>query len=216
MLPVDPYIAHLDPSVNLCYPYSRMSKKPDIRSFWNPVPRLSEATQKGLLTGELYGPKERDALIQSVRRGSLVEVVELYLLANASGRTDSRKRDLLKTWDAIEKRGGAVIEQSTGRRSNNAKEAREMQAQAFEQLSRSGKGQKSARNGALSKGRMPWNPTPEVRRVCEAEWFSRKYENDDERLAAIQAKVGKKDAPRRSTLHKYLGSPHGGRKPSRK
>lgn len=193
-----------------------MDKKPDIRSFWNPVPRLSEATQKGLLTGELYGPKERDGLVQSVRRGSLVEVVELYLLARASGRSDSRKRDLLKTWDAIEARGGIVIEQSTGRRSDKAKDAREMQAQAFEQLSRSGKGQKSARNGALSKGRAPWNPTPEVKRVCEAEWFSRKHENDDERVAAIQAKVGKKDAPGRSTLHKYFGSASGGRKPSRK
>lgn len=91
-----------------------------------------------------------------------------------------------------------------------------MHAQAFEQIGRSGKGRKSALNGALSQGAPKWNPTPEVQRVCEAEWFSRKHKNDDERVAAIQVKVGKKDAPSRTTLHKYLGSPYGGRKPSRK
>lgn len=180
------------------------------------MPRLTEATQKGLLTGELYGPKERETLIQSLRRGSAVEVVELYLLAKTTGRSDSRKRDLMGTLDRIEARGGFVLEASTGRRSDHAKEQREMLAQAFEQISRSGKGRKSAQNGALSKGAPRWNPTPEVRRVCEAEWHSRKHGNDDERVAAIQAKIGRKDTPGRSTLHKYLGSPHGGRKPPRK
>ncbi len=194
-------------SVNLCYPYSRMSKKPDIRSFWNPVPRLSEATQKGLLTGELYGPKERDALVQSVRRGSLVEVVELYLLANANGRSDSRKRDLLKTWDAIEKRGGGVIEQSTGRRSDNAKDAREMQAQAFEQISRSGKGRKSARNGALSKGAPSWLPTPEEKAICAEEWHSKKNKTIDDAVIRIKGRLGKR-APSRTTLYKHFGSPY--------
>ena len=33
-----------------------MSEKQDIRSFWNPNPRLGEAAQKEHLTGTLYGP----------------------------------------------------------------------------------------------------------------------------------------------------------------
>lgn len=188
-----------------------MSKKPDIRSFWNPVPRLGEATQKGLLTGELYGPKERDALILSVRRSSLVEVVELYLLATSNGRADSRKRDLLKTWDAIEKRGGVVIEQSTGRRSDNAKEAREMQAQAFEQISRSGKGKKSALNGALSKGAPRYVPTDEEMRVIREEWYSVQNETTDEAVAQILERLGDR-APGRTWIYGKLGSPYTKRK----
>lgn len=192
-----------------------MSKKPDIRSFWNPAPRLTEATQKGLLSGELYGPHERDALIGSIRPGSFVEVVELYLLAKAKGRSDSRKRDLLAAVDRIEERGGIVLEASTGRRSDRPKDWRYMQAQAFEQIASSGRGRKSARNGALAKGAPKWKPTAEQDRVIDAIWYSRKYDNDDERMAAIQENLGK-DAPGRSTVRKYYGSPHGGRKPSRK
>ena len=184
-----------------------MSKKPDIRSLCNPQPRLAESTQLALLHGEIYFFKDRDKLFRSIRRGSLVEVVEGYLLAKPTGRSDSRKRDWLKAVDEIESRGGVVWESSTGRRSDKPKEAREMQAQAFEQIASSGRGRKSALVGALSKGAPRWNPTPEAKAVAEKEWFSRKHRTDNERMTAIQAKLGK-DAPSRTTMRKYFGSPY--------
>ena len=188
-----------------------MSEKPDIRSLCNPNPRLGEAAQIALLTGEIYYFKDRKELIKSVRRGSVVEVVEAYLLATGSGRSDSRKRDWMKAVDEIEDKGGIVLEASTGRRSDNRKEWRAAQAQAFEQIASSGRGRKSARNGALSKGAPGWNPMPEQRHVAEIEWFSRKHKTDHERMAAIQEKLGK-HAPSRTTMRKYFGSPYAVRK----
>src|SRR5690242_13111989 len=100
-----------------------MSKKQEIRSLCNPVPRLSEATQRALLTGEIYKFEDRGRFILSVRPGNFAEVVEVYLLADANLRADARKRDLLKTWERIEDRGGIILEQSTGRRSDRPKDA---------------------------------------------------------------------------------------------
>lgn len=188
-----------------------MSKKQDIRSLCNPVPRLSEATQKALLTGEVYKFEDRDRFILSVRRGNFAEVVEVYLLADASLRADARKRDLLKTWDAIEARHGIILEQSTGRRSDRAKDAREMLAQAMEQISRSGKGRKSARNGALSKGAPRYVPTEDEMRVIREEWYSVQNETTDEAVAAIAERLGDR-APGRTWIYKALGSPYAKRK----
>ena len=191
-----------------------MSEKSDIRSLCNPNPRLGEAAQLALLTGEVYYFKERKDLIKSVRRGSVVEVVEAYLLATGSGRSDSRKRDWLKTVDEIEERGGIVVEATTGRRSDDRKAWRQAQAQAFEQIANSGRGRKSAANGALSKGAPGWSPTPEQDAVIDKEWFRRTNTTDNERMAAIQEKLGKL-APSRTTIRKYYGSPYAVRKPGK-
>ena len=186
-----------------------MDKKPDIRSFWNPVPRLGEAAQKSVLTGELYGPTQRDALIRSVRPGSVVEVAELYLLAKADLRADARRNDLLKTMAAIEGKPhfGIVVEASTGRRSDNPKQSREMLAHAFKQISTGGKGRHSAVNGALSKGAPGWLPTPEEKAICSEEWFSKKNATIDDACIRIKGRLGKR-APSRTTLYKHLGSPY--------
>jgi len=184
-----------------------MSTKLDIRSLCHPVARLGEAAQLAALTGEIYYFKDRKELIRSIRPGTIIEVIEAYLLATDGGRSDSRKRDWLKTVDEIEDKGGIIIETRTGLRSDKPKEWRQVQAMAFEQIARSGKGRNSSANGALSKGAPRWNPTPEQLDVAERQWFSRKHKTDDERMAAIQDKLGKA-APSRTTMRKYFGSPY--------
>ena len=193
-----------------------MSEKQDIRSFWNPNPRLGEAAQKEHLTGTLYGPTERKDLIRSMRVGSIVEVVELYLLAGANLKAGARKKDLIAVIAEIQDKPkfGIILEASTGRRSDNPKEWREMLAQAFEQIARSGKVRKSALNGALSQGAPKWTPTKEQDAVIDKEWFRRTNTTDNERMAAIQEKLGKL-APSRTTIRKYYGSPYAVRKPGK-
>ena len=88
-----------------------MTNKADIRSWCNPLPpNYGERGQRERLTGEIYQPDKygngREALVSSVRRGSIVEVVELFLLAKVTGRADGRRRDLLKVMDEIEEKGG--------------------------------------------------------------------------------------------------------------
>ena len=186
-----------------------MDKKPDIRSFWNPVPRLGEAAQKALLTGEIYGPTQRGGMVNSVRPGSIVEVAELYVLANTDLRADARKNDLLKVIAEIEGKPhlGVILEASTGRRSDNPKQSREMLAQAFAQISSGGKGRKSALNGKLSEGAPGWLPTPDEKAICVEEWFSKKNKTIDDACIRIKGRIGKR-APSRTTLYKHLGSPY--------
>jgi hypothetical protein len=201
------YHKKIDLSNNLCYPYSRMSTKLDIRSLCHPVARLGEAAQLALLTGEVYPFKNRRELIRSVRKGTIVEVVEGYLLATDIGRSDTRKRDWLATVDAIEDMGGVVMETSTQVRSDSPRAWRQVQAQAFEQIASSGRARRSAVNGAISKGAPKWTPTHEQAAVIDKEWFRRTNKTDNERMAVIQAKLGK-NAPSRTTIRKYYGSPY--------
>ena len=191
-----------------------MTRDGKIRFWVNPRPGWSREAQLERLTGEVYeagskdhGAKARKELIKSIRRGDVVEVCEIYLLALDTGRSDKQRRDMLATVDAIEDRGGIVVELSTGFRSNVRREWAKMQAEAFYRLALGGKGRRSAANGRRSKGRPPkFDLTPEQDRAAKAAWFDGRLKNDDQRCAKIQKVTGLK--LKRGYLRTRYGSPH--------
>jgi len=182
--------------------------KPDLRSWCHPLPPTwGEAMQLQRLTGELYKPeRKRDAraeLIRSVRDGSIVEVWDCFLLASATGRSDVRYRDLVAVMDEIEERGGVIRELSTG--DETPKRRRRMRERARKMITDHARGRKSAANGALSTGAPQRYPRkgPEFE-IMEAQWFSRKNQNDNERIAAIKQRLGY--VPSRGWLRQQFGN----------
>ena len=193
-----------------------MDKTKDIRSWCNPRSGWSRESQLERLTGEIYeadskdcGVRKRLALINSVRPGSVVETCEGYLLALNLGRSDKQRRDLLKAVDAIEDKGGVVVELTTGYRSDIRSQWAKMQAEAFYRLGNAGKGRSSAINGQSSKGRpKKWVLTPEQDRTVDLIWHDSRLKNDDQRCAKITAVTGLK--LKRGWLRLTYGSPHKG------
>lgn len=186
-----------------------MSDKMDIRSYLNPYPpRFTEAGQVEALTGTLYKEDKTgaiiDALIRSVREGSIVEVTHGFLLAPMHGKPAKRRRELLARIDRIKDRGGSLLEVSTGRKSGNRSECNAMLLDAYDMIASSGRGKKSAANGALSKGRPEKDYTPEQMDAMRRIWFSRRYRTRTEAVAAIHGlgiRVG------RTYLYSKFGKP---------
>ena len=184
-----------------------MDTKPDIRGYVNPaVPGETEAGQReGISAGaEIYVENWRgtiiDKLIKSVRRGSIVEVKELYCLAPAEGRADKRRRVLTERVEAIKAAGGIIREWSTGHVSKG-RMAR-MAMFAYEQIATSGRARSRPKAGRPPK----WELTNHDREIITGIWSSRRYKNADERTVAIRKRVGKKLSP--SWLRLTFGSPH--------
>lgn len=189
-----------------------MSDKPDVRSYLNPYPpRFTEVGQAEALTGTLYKEDKTgaviEAVIRSVRPGSIVEVTHGFLLAPLHGKTGKRKREFLDRIDRIKDRGGLLREASTGRSSGNRSECNAMLLDAYDMIASSGRGKKSAINGALSKGRPEKDYTPEQMDAMRRIWFSRRYRSRTEAMAAIHAlgiRVG------RTYLYSKFGKPDEG------
>lgn len=176
----------------------------DVRSYLNPLkPSWGEEGQREKLTGEIYLPEQRDALIRSIRQNSVVEVVETFLLANTTGRSDKRKRDLLQIVDAIEERGGIIRETATGHQSNIPKQWRLMQARAFDLITSSARGKNSAVNGKLSAGRPRKQYSSEQLQLMEKVWFSRRFKTIPERMSYLATQGIK---VRRSWLYSKFGT----------
>ena len=171
----------------------------DIRSYANPI---SKPSQVEALTGEIY--TDWDALLRSVRKGSIVEVADGYLLAPGTGRPSKRRDVLLERVDAVKAKGGILHEVATGHRSNNRAECNRMLLRAYEMIATSGRGRKSAANGRLSKGRPRKPYEPDQLELMERIWFSRRYKSRDEAINAIRAKGIK---VKRGWLYTHFGSP---------
>lgn len=192
-----------------------MDKKPDIRSWCNPLPpNYPEAMQLQRLSGVVYQFDRyghgRDGLIHSVRPGSIVEVVDAFLLAKIIGRTDARYRDLVAAMDEIEERGGIIRELSTGDETPKAR--RRMRDRAREMIIAQARGRKSAENGRFSSGAPPiWPKSGQVYEGYRTIWQSRRYTNDNQRITAIVNNFG--DSPSRAWLRNKFGSPHDTREP---
>jgi len=181
----------------------------DIRCYVNPhPPRYSQIAQTARLAGERYiedrSGKVIDALIKSVRKDSVVEVLELFLLAPVKGHTRTRRRVLTERIEALKARGAIIREVSTGDLSGSGKLPR-MLLRAYEQIASSGR--------AAAKRENPGRPRIEFTNhemtIMEGIWHSRRYHNDDERLTAIAARTGKK--PSRAWLWNRFGSPKRGK-----
>jgi len=141
-----------------------------------------------------------DALLASVRKGTVVAVTETYLLAPAAFRAPKRRRLLAERIEAIRDRGGDVLELATGYRASRRLPT--MMNRAHEQIASSGRARKHERPGRPKT----WNLTTAERDVAELEWRSRKHENDEQRTLAVQRRLGKQVS--RAWLRLTLGSPH--------
>lgn len=182
--------------------------KLDIRSWCNPLlPNFPEEVQLRQLTGVIYKPgrdgKGRAKLILSVRPGSIVEAVELFLLAATTGRTDVRYRDLVAVMDEIEERGGIIRELSTG--DETPKCRKRMRERARQMIIAHAR--RPEANGKTSTGAPRTYPrSGHDFEVMDTIQHSRRYKNDDERETAIEKQLGY--CPSRVWLRQHLGSPH--------
>ena len=141
-----------------------------------------------------------DALIRSVRQGTIVEVKELHCLAPADFRAQKRRRILTERIEAIKGKGGIIREWATGHASKG-RMAR-MVMTAYEQIATSGRARKRPGQGRPPK----WELTNHERETITRIWESRRYKNDDERTVAIRKNTGKKFST--SWLRLTFGSPH--------
>ena len=175
----------------------------DVRGYVNPhVPgALSEQGQRAGMTGEVYVEDRRGrqiaAILRSVRKGTVVQVAELFYLAPATGDPRVRRRVLGERIDEIEDRGGKIQELRDPLRRSRAL------LRAYERIASSGRARKHDRTGRP----VTWTFTKAEREVIEGLWTSRKYKTDAERTLAVQRRTGK--PINRAWLRRHLGSPHG-------
>lgn len=175
----------------------------DVRGYVNPfVPGgLTEEGQRQGMVDEVYVEDRKgrkiEALIRSIRKGTTVQIAELFYLAPGIGRPQKRRRILGERVDAIEDKGGKIQELREPLRRSRAL------LRAYEQIATSGRARKHDRPGAPVK----WVFTPAEREVVQGIWTSRKYKNDAERTLAVQQRTGKPIA--RAWLRRTFGSPHG-------
>lgn len=184
-----------------------MEGKSDIRSYCNPwPPRHSQQAQEAKLGGEVYVEDRTgrliDALIHSVRKGTIVEVVEVGLLAPVKGSPRKRKALMAERVDAIKAKGGVIREVETGHQSNKGQCAK-MIVRGAEFIANSGRAGGKQDNA----GRPGIKLTPHERAVAEGIWTSRRYGNDDARIIEIEKRVGKR--LKRGWLWTHFGSPNG-------
>ena len=186
-----------------------MSEKQDIRGYINPdVPGESRSGQASGISpdAEVYvedrSGKIVDAMINSIRAGSIVEVKELHCLAPANGTPNKRKRCLTERIETIAKRGGVIREWSTGLMSKGS--LAKMTVHAIDQVAYSGRARKRP-----TRGREAVFPTSgPVYESYRLIWHSRLYSNDFERITAIEGQHGV--SPGRTWLRTQFDQPGGG------
>ena len=186
------FIAHAIAFVNnLCYAFLEMSAKEDIRSWCHDLPpSFAKSGQVERLTGTIYyGDKKQwqlPALIRSCkgRKNCVVEVVELFLLAPRTNSPAKRRKALAAAVEEITEAGARIRELNTG--DESPKNLARMMLRASDMIARSGRGKRSAINGAKSKGR-PRSFTKEQLAAARIRWFSREYKTGVEAEAAIHA-----------------------------
>lgn len=162
--------------------------------------------QEARLTGEVYVEDKTgliiDALIRSVRKGTVVEVVEVGLLAPIKGKPSKRRALMADRMERIKARGGSIVEVETGHSTRKGHGPR-MTVRGAEFIATSGR----MRGKRGRAGRPGAEYTEHELMVMESCWTSRRYKNDDERLTAIEKRLGKR--PKRSWMWNKFGSPSG-------
>ena len=184
-----------------------MSGKQDVRGYVNPyLPGApSEAVQRAGMTGEVYVEDRTGKVFEkfrrSIRRGTIVEIWELWMLAPNSRRSDVRRRVMAERADSLFALRASIRETNTGRHAKTASVA--MSNHAYEQLAYSGRARKRDK-----EGRPPvWPRSGPVYEGYRRIWHSRLYGNDDERRTQMKKEFGK--APSRVWLRQQFGAPSG-------
>lgn len=177
----------------------------DSRSYCNPYPpRFTKEAQLAKLTGEPYVEDRKglviEDLIRSVRKGTIVELVEMGLLAPIKAKPAKRRKAVADLVERIKAKGGIIVEINTGWCSD--KHLPRMMMRASDFIATSGRaGTKHGQRGN------PIELTPAQFHEAQMIWRSREHKNDDERLAAIEAATGLK--LKRSWCWQKFGSPSG-------
>lgn len=189
-----------------------MIGKPDYRNYINPGPKGSRFTAgwqaEYLPDGETYTEDKTgrvvEALIGSVRPGSIVRVRRLFCLAPWRGSPRKRREAVAARVQAIRDRKGHVMEAETGLSTRERGGCAKMLMGAYEDIATAGRAVAKGRTGRPPKytfSETEWE-------IIAGIWTSRKYANDAARLAAIEKRIGK--VPGRTLLRNKLGSPHKG------
>lgn len=189
-----------------------MSGKPDYRNYVNPGPKGSRFTKdwqaEWLPDGKTYVEdktgKVVEALINSVRPGSIVRVRRLFCLAPWRGSPRKRREAVAARVQTIRDRKGHIVEAETGLSTKERGGCAKMLMGAYEDIATAGRAVAKGRTGRPPK----YEFTAEQWEIIGGIWTSRKYGNDAARMAAIEKRLGK--APGRTTLRNKFGSPHKG------
>ncbi len=111
-----------------------------------------------------------DACVKQLRRGDVLAVLELWLLAEPrSKEVRAPRRTLWAAVQAVEARGASMLETSSGRSTKRERDA--MMSDAIDWLSGAARGRKGAVNG---RGRQPKVFAPEVVAAAERVWRDRR------------------------------------------
>lgn len=183
-------------------------EKTDFRNYINPQPKGRFTTkwqQEPMSGGDFYVEDKSgrvfDALLRSIRPGTVVRVRRVFCLAPWRATPRKRRATIVDRVTAVRVRAGVVLEAESGLRSDKPGWDKAMMA-AYDDVATSGRGQaKRERSGRPAQ---EW--TPHELQVMETVWQSRRYKNDDERLTAIRKRIGR--TPGRTTLRNRFGSPH--------
>lgn len=186
-----------------------MTGNSDLRGYVNPyAPGLAESSQREGMAGEIYTEDRHgnvvDKLILSVRKGSIVQVRELYCLAPGAFRPQKRRRLLAERIEAIRSRGGHILELATGYKTTNGR-LPTMLMRAAEAIATKGRHRTRDRIGRPIK----YELTAHEETVAKGIWTSRNFSNDKAREYAVQKTIGQR--LKRGWMRSHWGSPHGSR-----
>jgi hypothetical protein len=170
------------------------------RGYVRPLPRLTEAGQRLKLAGcgQIYVEGKTETLgdmIEALRKGDIVTVVALYVMAPQKTTYKVKPRDGL--WDAIgwiEAKGATILEVQTGRSTATKSERDGMIRDAIEHLTSAGRAASGRKNGAKSPGRKPDNINPDERKRALDVWHDVRIDTDGKAREA---------GPKGWTLYRY-------------
>lgn len=162
-------------------------KAHNIRGYVRPMARLTAKAQADALAPhclvdhvytEGNGPETLEGAIRSLRRGDVLAVKLLHVLAPPKLSTrDNPRRDLWAAIRAIEARGASILEVDTGRSSLKQRDRDDMIAQAIETITKAGRSltHRQAKARGLKGGRPAREFSAEDERQAREHWFSLKH-----------------------------------------
>lgn len=169
----------------------------DFRNYINPQSRGKftaawqlEPMAEGAMYVEDKTGKVINALIKSIRNGSIVQVRRLFCLAPWAGKPGQRRATMSERLDAIEDRGGVVLEAETQRRSDARGQRNQMLMDGLADIGTAGRA-----NPRWQMGRPAKEYTPQQLDAMARIWFSSRYRTGADKVAALHSLGIKVSAP---------------------
>lgn len=156
---------------------------------WLAVEAQAEQLEPRCRTIVALDSVSRDDLASLARPGTVVELVHAFLLADPRmrRRPGGMQADLRRAIAQLAERGAVVADLHSGLTTAKAGHKTALLALADAQISRSNRGQRSALNGAKSRGRPRKVFPPEVLEQARVVWESRRLKT----WADVKAKLPK-------------------------